>query len=360
MRLNEILRKASRGAELSQEEVAFLLGQKDGARLEIRAAADEMNQKLNGPVVTYIINRNINYTNLCWCRCKFCGFYRTSEAADAYTMDVDTILGRIALAPQITEVCIQGGLNPRLSLPFFVQLLKEIKASFPHLHIHAFSPMEIYDFSRRFDVGQKELLSLFRLSGLDSLCGTAAEILSDRIRQRICPGKLSTTDWVKIIETAHKLGIFSTATIMFGHLEGEEELARHLFMLKEIQMKTKGFTEFIPLPFVPYNTALGKEQGMREMVSWENVAHFLAVSRLFFQDTIKNIQTSWVKLGLAGAVATLHWGVNDLGGTLYEENISRSAGADHGSLVTPEEFRQAILNSGRIPKQRDTLYNLLG
>lgn len=359
MQLDEIFARAEAGDDISRDEALIFLSQGDGGRDEVRTVADAINRRLHGDVVTYVYNRNVNYTNICYTGCKFCGFARPREAEDAYLHSLETIVEKIGEQQGITEVCIQGGLHPHLRIDFFVAMLKGIKAAYPHIHIHAFSPMEIVFFGRVNRMTEGQVLSALKEAGLDTMCGTAAEILDDRVRDEICASKLRSSDWVRVITTAHRMGIRSTSTIMFGHVEPDSALATHLDVLREIQMRTGGFTEFIPLPFVPYNTVLFREGKVAGAISFERVAHFTAVARIYLQNWIGNLQSSWVKLGLPGALKSLSYGVNDLGGTLFEENISRNAGADHGQCVTVEEFRGAIRAAGKQPVRRDTLYNHL-
>jgi FO synthase subunit 2 len=238
-------------------------------------------------------------------------------------------------------------------------MLRAIKSSFPCVHIHAFSPMEISYFSQKSGCSLRSTLECLIKNGLDSFPGTAAEILDDRVRRKICPEKIDTATWTKVVKTAHRMGLRSTATVLFGHIETREQLVRHLHLIREIQHDTGGFTELIPLPFVPFQTPLGREKEMKEALSFSRQRYFYALCRIFFFHSIPNLQASWPKLGLDQALACTFSGVNDLGGTLYQENITRSAGGDHGEKVSLGEFRRRILEVGKIPRLRNTMYQLL-
>ncbi|MBI4317917.1 MAG: 5-amino-6-(D-ribitylamino)uracil--L-tyrosine 4-hydroxyphenyl transferase CofH [Chloroflexi bacterium] len=328
---------------------------------DIFAAADTLRRELVGDVVTYVVNCNVNFTNICVANCLFCGFCRKHTDADAYVFSMDTVFEKLerAIGLGATETCMQGGLNPHLDLDFYTNLLRAIKQRFPALHIHAFSPMEVWTMSQRSGLAVEEVLRHLKDSGLDSIPGTAAEILVDDVRRQICPNKLSTAEWIQVITTAHRIGIRTTATMMFGHIEGWPERIRHLEVIRNIQLETGGFTEFVMLPFVSFNTRLAHRYRLGP-ISLEEVLKVNAYSRLFFGKDLVNIQNSWVKIGVEGAIRSLSCGANDFGGTLMEENISRSAGADHGQFLTREEIEAAIRRAGRIPMERDTLYNLIG
>jgi len=316
-----------------------------------------LNKSANGNYVSFVHNRNINYTNICRNNCSFCGFKCRLGDQSAFLLTEDEILASIEETPHITEVCVQGGINDEFGLTEALRLLSAIKRAYPRIHIHAFSPMEIKHFSM---VSGRSVESVFEslvAAGLDSIPGTAAEILVDEIRSIICPEKIKTKEWIKIITTAHSMGLRSTSTILLGHMEKPEHIAAHLKILRNIQKTTRGFTEFIPLFFVPQKTALAKKNNINEMVSMRYVRKFFALSRIYFNGFINNIQSSWPKLGLKQAVSCLDAGVNDLGGTLYSENISRCAGGSHGQYVSIKDFRRSILDRGKIPRQRDTLYS---
>lgn len=321
---------------------------------ETFAKANEIRMKKVGDVVTYVVNRNINFTDLCIGNCKFCSFRNRRM----YLLTLDEIKEKVrdALEYGCTEVCIQGGLYPNADLNFYRSIVEAIRDVSEDIHIHAFSPMEIYNMSKNSCLEVKEVLKELKDAGLNSIPGTSAEILDDNIRRVICPRKIKTEEWIKIIFTAHKLGIPSTATMMFGHVEGWEHRIKHLLIVREIQKRTQGFTEFIPLPFMHKNNELGRiiypSSGFDDLL-------VISISRIILDPYIKNVQASWVKLGIKLAQVALNVGANDLGGTLMEENISRLAGAKSGEFLQKEEMIKIIEAVGRIPKQRDTLYNIL-
>ncbi len=316
--------------------------------------ADELRRRVVGDTVTYVVNRNINFTDICINNCKFCSF-RNSRG---YLLSVEEIKKKVEEAVEFgcTEVCIQGGLLPKADVDFYVSILQAVREVDRKIHIHAFSPMEVLHAARNSNMHIEDVLRIFKKEGLGSMPGTAAEILVDRVREHICPKKLRTAEWVHIIKTAHRVGIPTTATIMYGHMESWEDRMEHIMLIKRIQQETGGITEFIPLPFMWRNNELGKRY--RGSSGFEDLL-MIAVSRILLYPEIRNIQASWVKMGLKLAQAALHVGANDLGGTLMEENISKSAGATFGEMLTPEELRELIAVTGRIPKQRDTLYNLI-
>jgi FO synthase subunit 2 len=313
--------------------------------------AERLRKKAVGDRVTYVINRNINFTNRCIGTCKFCAF----REHDGYIMSIQEILEKTKAAVDInaTEICIQGGLLADWDVFNYCEILEGIKKEFPELHLHAFSPMEVFHAARNSNMSLKETLSCLKKSGLGSMPGTAAEILVDRVREEICPDKLTAHEWMDVIKTAHRLGIPTTATIMYGHIETLQERIEHLLIIREIQKKTGGFTEFIPLPFMPYNNLLGA--GIKVSRGIEDLK-LHALARVLLYPYIKNIQASWVKLGKGLAQSALTCGANDLGGTLMEEKISRSAGATSGEYIAPHEFEFLIRGINRVPKQRDTLY----
>ncbi len=313
--------------------------------------ADQLRKKAAGETVTYVINRNINFTNRCIGTCRFCAFRK----ADGYLLSIPEILEKTRAAVNInaTEICIQGGLLPDWDVFKYCEILEKIKEEFPHLHIHAFSPMEVFHAAQNSNMSVKDVLSSLKKSGLGSMPGTAAEILVDRVRERICPDKLTTHEWIEVVKTAHKSGIPTTATIMYGHIENLKERIEHLTTIREIQKRTGGFTEFVPLPFMQYNNLLGDG---RVVSRGNDDLKFHALARIFLYLHVKNIQVSWVKLGKKVAQSALNCGANDLGGTLMEENISKSAGAQNGEYMAPQEFESLIREINRMPQQRDTLY----
>ncbi len=335
---------------------------------ELQVAANELNEQLHGSVVTYVINRNANFTNICNVGCTFCGFQRKPSDADAYIYSPGQIVQRLEASPGITEVCLQGGINPALSFDYYLDLVRSIKFRFPDIHIHAYSPMEIEAMHRSSGLSYRSVLLQLQEAGLDSIPGTAAEILVDEVRQRISGNKLSSATWEAIIRCAHGVGIRSTSTIMYGHIETWDHIQQHLERLRNIQLDTGGFTEFVPLAFIPYRNRLGRIMNRSESTEEQDFAHFetrsqeisqrlYSISRLYFGELIPNIQTSWVKLGVELAAQSLHWGCNDFGGTLYEESITRESGGTHGEVLRPEQIEAAIRNAGKTPQQRNTLYS---
>ena len=269
------------------------------------------------------------------------------------------MVDRVAATPGITEVCIQGGLNPDVGLDFVVDLVARVHDAFPDVHIHAFSPMELDYYADKSGASLDDEIEQLKDAGWGSMCGTAAEILVDSVREVICPDKISSARWREIVETVHTHDVMSSATILIGHVEEPRHVMQHLETIRSIQKNTRGFTEFIPLPFMPYRTKLGKEQDITRMISAEECFRLYAVSRLYFAETIRNIQVSWVKLGLDAAIESLGLGVNDMGGTLFEENITRLAGGEHGEYLSIEALFAGIRKAGRTPRRRTTLYELL-
>ena len=357
MFINDILEKAGSFKKISLEELEFLFNINDPAQIDrLFSAADRMRKNLVGDIVTYVRNRNVNFTNICRNSCEFCAYRRDKDDSDSFFMEIEEISEKIS-QEEITEVCIQGGLDPDVKIEFYGDLLKTIKQKHPNIHIHAFSPMEVKFMSEISGLSIEEVLKFLKNSGLGSMPGTAAEILSDEIREKICREKLKTDEWVRIIKTAHKSGIPTTATIMFGHIEKNLHRSKHLEILKEIQEETGGFTEFVPLPFIPFNTRLAANYKL-EMINILEIYKMYAISRIYFGKLIPNIQASWVKIGLEGVKKALSLGANDLSGTLGEERISQAAGSRFGKALTEKDLKRVILEAGKIPCQRDTLYNL--
>ncbi|VUT28184.1 MAG: FO synthase subunit 2 [Candidatus Syntrophoarchaeum sp. GoM_oil] len=323
---------------------------------DIFKIADDLRRSSVGGVVTYVINRNINFSNICVGNCKFCAF---KEEKKKYILSVKEILLKVEAAEIIgaTEICIQGGLIKGWGVEKYEEILCAIKSEYPRMHLHAYSPMEIFHASRNSQLPIEEVLSRLKSAGLGSMPGTAAEILSDRVRKIICPEKLLTAEWVEVVKTAHRLGIPTTSTMMFGHIETERERLEHIFTIKKIQDETGGFTEFVPLPFIAGTTELGSLSVKGLTLADQLKTHALA--RIILHKSVRNIQASWVKLGPEAAKILLSYGVNDLGGTLMEENISRSAGSAFGEYMAPEVFEEIIRSAGRVPKQRTTLYEVV-
>lgn len=322
--------------------------------------ADQIREIQVGSAISYVLNLNINFTNICTKKCLFCAYSVTPESSNGFFEISEEFIKekmQLTLPHEITEVCVQGGIHPHSSFETYLHLLQNIRRIKPKIHIHAFSPQEIHHAAKTADLSIQEVLKEFKLAGLDSMPGTAAEILDDEIRKTICPNKINTAQWMHIIRTAHELAIPTTSTIMFGHIETPKHWVQHLVLLKELQEETNGFTEFIPLPFISKNTRLA-QQYPSQLMHMTNLDYlkFYAVSRLFLGEVIPNLQTSWVKLGIPLAQMTLIAGCNDIGGTLFEENITRSAGGVYGQGITPSEIQNLITELGRPFKQRDTLY----
>ena len=364
--LADPLTRALRGESLSVEETLRWVQADGSAHDEIRDAADALNRRLHGEVVTYVVNRNANFTNVCTTHCSFCGFYRPPGHPEAYTRSVGAVVERVMQTPWVTEVCLQGGIHPDLGLDYYEELLRALKRALPGVHLHAYSPMEIHSLCLKSGLEPRAVLERLREAGLGSVPGTAAEILDDAMRDQLSPDKLRAAEWEAIIEAAHQTGLRSTATVLFGHRESWEDLIRHLDRIRSLQRRTGGFTEFVPLAFVPYRNRLGGALAREAGVSpealaeagAERVERLYPLARLFFGEEIPNLQTSWVKLGPERAAAMLRSGCNDFGGTLYEESITRESGGRFGECMTPVEIETAIQSVGRIPRQRTTLYGV--
>jgi 7,8-didemethyl-8-hydroxy-5-deazariboflavin synthase CofH subunit len=357
----ETLGRALAGSELSYED-GLALARTAGAEMEAFVlAADRVRQERSGDVVTYVVNRNINFTNVCFVGCRFCAFSRAPREGDAYFLSLEDIGRRSREAWEIgaREVCVQGGLPRDLNPFYYRDLLRAIKTATPAMHVHAFSPMEIVYGVELTGMALPDYLAMLKESGLDTLPGTAAEILDDGVRHEIERIKLSVSQWVDVITTAHRLGIRTTSTMMYGHTETEEHWVRHLMLLRDIQKQTGGFTEFVPLGFVHQNTQLYRSGDARPGPTPEEHLKVHALSRLMLRGWIDNIQVSWVKISRQTAQDCLRAGANDYGGTLMDENISRLAGATSGQYIPPEEFQSRIRELGRIPAERTTTYRIV-
>jgi FO synthase len=355
------IEKGREGVELSEDELTALFAEmRPEVVEEMRVAADELRRELAGERVTFVVNRNINFTNVCVVGCAFCGFGQGRRSPDAYEVSEGDFAARIEEAVEFgaTEICMQGGIHPDLTLEEYGKWLKLAKGVAPQLHLHAYSPMEVHYMCERSGKEPDAVFEYLIECGLGSTPGTAAEVLDDGVRQRISPNKLPVERWVEIIEASHRAGLRSTSTVMFGHIEEPRELARHMRVVRALQERTGGITEFVPLSFIPFNTMLGRTHGIEEISATENLKH-TAAFRLALGRTIPNLQASWVKMGLGAATEALRWGVNDLGGTLMEENISRMAGSQHGVRLEPEQLIAAARAGGREPAQRTTLYEIL-
>ncbi len=353
--------KGREGKPLSEDELTALFAEtRPGAIEEMRVAADELRAELVGDRATFVVNRNINFTNICVVGCAFCGFGQGRRSPDAYEVSEEDFAERVRDAVEFgaTEICMQGGIHPNLTLEEYGKWLRLAKDVAPQLHLHAYSPMEVHYMCERSGKGPDEVFSYLVECGLGSTPGTAAEVLDDGVRQRISPNKLPVRRWVEIVEASHRAGLRSTSTVMFGHIEEPRELARHMQVVRSLQERTGGITEFVPLSFIPFNTLLGRTHGIEEISADENLKH-TAAFRLALGKTIPNLQASWVKMGLEAATEALRWGVNDLGGTLMEESISRMAGSRHGVRLEPEQLIEAARAGDRVPAQRTTLYEIV-
>jgi FO synthase len=355
-----VLDRALSGRELDYED-GVILGRAEGTDvLALVKAADEMRRRTVGDTITYVVNRNLNFTNICFVGCAFCGFSRGPRAKDAYFHSPETLIAksRAAVVRGATEVCIQGGLPRDLDGHYYADLLRTIRAALPELHMHAFSPMEISYGVEKTGIALGDYLRMLKDAGIGSIPGTAAEILDDSVRDELSPNKLKVARWIEIVRTAHAQGIPSTATMMYGHTETPQHWVRHMLTLRDIQKETHGFTEFVPLGFIHAQTRLFRKGGARAGSSFEEDLIVHALARLLLNETIPNVQVSWVKLGFEGSLACLEAGANDFSGTLMEESISRAAGAEHGESVEPGELRALIRTIGRVPAERTTTYDI--
>jgi FO synthase len=348
------------GLALSPEELTAMFAETRAEAIEeMREAADELRRELAGETVTFVVNRNINVSNVCTVGCAFCGFGQGKRSPDAYEHDRDEFARRVAEAVDYgaSELCIQSGIHPDWGLEDYLGWLRFAKQLAPQLHLHAYSPMEIAHMCDISGLAPDEVFAQLRDAGLGSTPGTAAEVLHDGVRERISPNKLPVARWVQIIEASHRAGLRSTSTVMFGHIEEPWELAEHMRVVRELQQRTGGITEFVPLSFIPFQTLLGRTHGVEEISREENLKH-TAVFRLALGRTISSLQASWVKMGLDAATESLRWGVNDLGGTLMEESISRLAGSYHGTKLDPDELIAAAHRAERPAAERTTLYEI--
>ncbi|MET1754691.1 5-amino-6-(D-ribitylamino)uracil--L-tyrosine 4-hydroxyphenyl transferase CofH [Novosphingobium sp. RD2P27] len=362
LQLHRILDRAANGSGLSEAEIAALFSTRGAAAQAVVEAADALRAAVSGDDVTYVINRNINYTNICTHSCSFCAFSKTSSKGGfrdrPYNLDLPEIAGRAREAVErgATEVCLQGGIHPSYTGETYLSILRAVKEECPELHVHAFSPLEVSQGARTLAMPVIDYLRMLKDAGLGSLPGTAAEILSDDIRAQICPDKLTTEEWLGIVGDAHRVGLPTTSTIMFGHLERPEHWARHFLALRRQQADSGGFTEFVPLPLVHMEAPFYRRGQSRKGPTWREAVMMHAVARIALHGAIGSIQCSWVKLGVGGAAAVLKAGANDLGGVLMNESISRAAGASHGQDVSVEDLGAAAAAAGRRLRRRTTLY----
>jgi FO synthase len=352
--------RARNGHRLTPEELTALFSERRPEVIEeMRAAADELRAELAGETVTFVVNRNINVSNICVVGCAFCGFGQSRRSPDAYEHSEADFSRRVEEAIEFgaTEICMQSGIHPDWGLEDYEKWLRLAKSVAPNIHLHAYSPMEVAHMCDVSGLAPRAVFARLREAGLDSTPGTAAEVLHDGVRERISPNKLPVARWIEIIEASHAEGLRSTVTVMFGHIEEPWELAEHMRVVRELQERTGGFTEFVPLSFIPFHTLLGRTHGIEEISAPENLKH-TAAFRLALGRTITNLQASWVKMGLEAATESLRWGVNDLGGTLMEESISRMAGSYHGVRLDPEDLIAAAHRAGRPAAERTTLYGI--
>jgi FO synthase len=353
--------EASRASHEPSFEQGLLLASANGHDLEALVSfADTLRREAIGDAITYVVNRNINFTNVCFVGCSFCGFGKGPAAPDAYSLSPDDVVrkAREAWDTGATEVCIQGGLPRDLDGFFYRDILRAIKRAIPAMHVHAFSPMEISYGVDKTGMPLRDYLQMMKDEGLGSIPGTAAEILDDRVRRELSPNKLPVARWVEIITAAHELGIPTTSTMMYGHVEEPADWVRHILLLRSIQKRTGGFTEFVPLGFIHQHTRLFKHGGARPGAGRDEHLRVHALARVLLHGAIRNIQVSWVKLGFDTSLACLNAGANDFSGTLMEENISKAAGATFGEYVSPQDFRRMIRSVGRVPAERTTTYKI--
>ena len=361
-KFDQILSNFDKTKTLSEDDLLELFKTSGKHINEIAELADDLTRSVHGNKVTFVKNRNINYTNQCYYKCGFCGFSKGPQSLDLkekpYTLTPDEVLQRTIEAHQTgaSEVCLQGGIHPSYTGDFYIDLVKRIKQELPEMHIHGFTPLEIWQGANTVNKSVETYLAELKEAGLGTLPGTAAEILDDRIRKYLCDDKITSSQWGYVMEVAHSIGIKSTATIMFGHIDDLESWVNHFQLIKDIQIKTNGFTEIVPLPFVHMGSPIFLQGKSMPGPTWDEVILMHALARIYFHNTIDNIQASWVKLGHDGAKVLLRSGVNDLGGTLINENISRASGANHGQETTDNEFINLIKDAGKVPYLRNTLY----
>ena len=360
--VREALAKSREGVELTEDDLVALFASRGDDRRAVFAAADALRQEVNGDTVSYVVTRNINYTNVCYFKCSFCAFSKGKLAENlrgpAYLVPTEEIVRRVVEAWERggTEVCLQGGIHPAFTGETYIDIVKAVKKAVPGIHLHAFSALEVWQGAATLGIPLEEYLTILHAEGLGSLPGTAAEILDDEVRAILCPDKVNTEQWYEVHDTAHRVGLKSTTTIMFGHVETTRSWARHIVGLREQQQRSGGFTEFVPLPFIHMEAPLYLKGQARKGPTFGEALLIHAVGRLALHPHITNIQASWVKLGQNGVAAALRAGVNDLGGTLMNESISRAAGSEFGQELPPEQMEALIRANGRVPRQRTTVY----
>jgi len=362
--VSDILNKALSEKEISAEDGLVLYDSEGMGFHLVGMVADELRRRRVGNIVTYVVNRNINFTNVCIKQCGFCAFSRDFREEEGYFLPTEEIVRRAKEAYQLgaTEVCIQAGLPPDMEGDLYENICRAIKKEIPDIHIHGFSPEEVLYGATRSNTTIGEYLKRLKDAGVDTLPGTAAEILDQKMRDQISPGRISVTDWIEVIKTAHKMGINTTSTMMFGHLETPKHRVDHIAKIREVQKETGGFTEFVPLDFIHNEAPMYKHQlheGIRQGASGKDVLLTHAIARIMLNNYIDNIQMSWVKEGQKMSQLLLMWGANDFGGTLINESISTSAGSEHGQLLRPKEIKRTVREIGRIPAERNTKYKIL-
>lgn len=362
--ITQILERSIGGKDLSESQIINLFLTKGVDYEALLTVGNFLRKQTVGDIITYVVNRNINFTNVCVKRCGFCAFSRTADSQEGYHLPLEEIVRRSVEAQNYgaSEVCIQAGLPPNMDGRYYIQLCRAIKKVIPNIHIHAFSPEEILYGSKQSKMTIREYLKELKDAGIGSLPGTSAEILDDDLRKQISPGRISTTQWIEVITTAHSLEIPTSSTLMYGHVETVKHSARHLLLLRDLQRTSGGFTEFVPLSFVHTEAPMfshNNQLGIKAGPSKSEVLKMHAIARLVLNQDIPNIQVSWVKEGLVDSKECLNCGANDLGGTLMNESISTAAGSLHGQLVRPRDLRRMIRDIGRIPGSRSTLYKLI-
>ncbi len=362
--VRRVLERALEGRDVGVDDGVVLCGARGASLHALAAAADALRREQVGDTVGYVVNRNVNFTNVCVKACRFCAFSRTRRSDEGYFLPTDEIVRRAleAQAFGATEVCIQAGLAPGVDARFYVDLVRALKSAAPALDVHAFSPEEVKYAATESGWPIRRVLEELRDAGLGSLPGTSAEVLDDRVRARIAPGRITTAEWIDVVGTAHAVGLPTTSTIMYGHVETDPERVRHLDLLRSMQRETGGFTEFVPLSFVHEEAPMTLRHQLPELrggPTGDDVIRLYAIARLMLGNSIKNVQVSWVKDGMRQAQWLLSCGANDFGGTLINESISTSAGATHGQLQSPAALRRAIRDAGRVPLQRTTRYGVV-
>ena len=360
--IDSLLGRILDGYQISNNDLRVLFNTAGKKINDIANVANELNFIKNGNNVSYVKNRNINYTNQCYYKCGFCGFSKGPNSLNLkekpYAIDIQEVVERTVEAYEMgaSEVCLQGGIHPDYTGDFYLKMVEDIKSAVPEMHIHGFTPLEIWQGAETINLSVEDYLSQLKKAGLNTLPGTAAEILDDRVRKYLCPDKITSSQWAYVMEVAHSLGIKSTATIMFGHIDDIDSWVNHFSLIKNVQNKTHGFTEVVPLPFVHMGSPIYLRGKSMPGPTWDEIVLIHSLARIYFVNLIDNIQASWVKLGHDGAGRLLHAGVNDLGGTLINENISRASGADHGQETTQDQFIHIIESENKNPVLRNTLY----